>query len=105
MYFNYNTVAFGENISANNKIEYMQPTGYILGEIYDFPAYKDFIYNDNTKSRISISYQQSVSFGTIATNNVITTAKKLLAAELDIDFISETTGFSLSELNQLKENK
>ena len=33
LYFNYNTAAFGPNVSANGKLEYTQPTGYILGEV------------------------------------------------------------------------
>ena len=51
LYFNYNIAAFGPNVSANGKLEYTQPTGYILGEVYGFPAYKGFIQNDNTSSR------------------------------------------------------
>ncbi|AUP78722.1 T9SS type A sorting domain-containing protein [Flavivirga eckloniae] len=77
-YINYNTAAFGTNIFANNKIEYTQPGGSILGEVYGFPAYKDFIQNDNTDSRVSFSFQQGVSSGSITANNV-TTTKKLLA--------------------------
>ncbi|WP_422105428.1 BspA family leucine-rich repeat surface protein [Winogradskyella sp.] len=62
VYLDYNTAAFGENVSTNNNIEYSQPDGTILG--YSFgafsPAYKDFIQNDNTTSRVSLSFQQNV---------------------------------------------
>ncbi|WP_422105453.1 BspA family leucine-rich repeat surface protein [Winogradskyella sp.] len=66
VYVDYNTSAFGENVSANAAIEYSQPVGSILG--YEFsgvpfatPAYKDFIQNDNTTSRVSLSFQQNVA--------------------------------------------
>ncbi|WP_422107125.1 T9SS type A sorting domain-containing protein [Winogradskyella sp.] len=66
LYLDYNTAAFGENISANGNIEYSQPIGSIIG--YEFPgfpfptpAYKDFVQNDNTNSRVSLSFQQNVA--------------------------------------------
>lgn len=77
LYFNYNMAAFGSDISVNNKIEYLQPNGYILGETYGFPAYKDFIQNDNTTSRVGLSWQQGLSSGSITANNVLSTPKLL----------------------------
>lgn len=77
LYINYNTAAFGENISTNGKIEYTQPAGSILGEVSGSSVYKDFIQNDNTNSRISLSFQQGVGSGTITKNNVTTEAKVL----------------------------
>lgn len=63
VYFDYNSLAFGENISTNGAMEFSQPTGSILG--YTFgqfsPAYKDFVQNDNTNSRISLSFQQNIA--------------------------------------------
>jgi len=76
-YLNYNTLAFGENISTNGNIVYSQPAGSILGEVSGFPVYKDFIQNDNTSSRVSLSFQQGVSSGTIVSENVTTSAKLL----------------------------
>lgn len=69
VYFDYNTVAFGENISSNNAIEYSQPTGSILGFSFGMfsPAYKDFIQNDNIASRVSLSFQQNVAESGLAT--------------------------------------
>ncbi len=89
LYFNYNTAAFGENISTNNKLEYLQPKGYILGEVYNFPAYKYFIQNDNSSSRVSISYQQGVSSGTITDSNVIITPKKLFHLKIEYLDVSQ----------------
>ncbi|SNR46114.1 Por secretion system C-terminal sorting domain-containing protein [Lutibacter agarilyticus] len=77
LYLNYNTEAFGENVSANSKIEYTQPAGYILGAVNLLPIYKDFIQNDNTTSRVSLSFQQSLSSGSMDTNNVTVTLSKL----------------------------
>ncbi|WP_422107520.1 T9SS type A sorting domain-containing protein [Winogradskyella sp.] len=66
LYFDYNPAAFGTNISTNGNIEYSQPAGSIIG--YEFPgfpfstpAYKDFVQNDNTSSRVSLSFQQNVA--------------------------------------------
>ena len=63
VYFDYNTAAFGENVSSNNAIEYSQPASSILGgNLGPFaPAYKDFIQNDNTTSRVSLSFQQNLA--------------------------------------------
>ncbi|WP_299114089.1 BspA family leucine-rich repeat surface protein [uncultured Winogradskyella sp.] len=66
VYFDYNTAAFGENVSANTNIEYSQPSGSILGFAWPgvpfaTPAYKDFIQNDNTISRVSLSFQQNIA--------------------------------------------
>ncbi|MDC1162042.1 T9SS type A sorting domain-containing protein [Tenacibaculum sp.] len=82
IYFTYNTAAFGTNIKANGNFEYLQPSGSILGEVYGFPAYKDFIDNDNTTSRVSTSFQQGVSSGTITANNVTSTAKHLFSIKI-----------------------
>ena len=89
LYFNYNTAAFGSNVSANNMLTYTQPASYILGEVYGFPAYKDFIQNDNTTSRVSVSYQQGVSSGTITDNNVIATEKELFHLKIEYIDVSE----------------
>ncbi|MDY8137945.1 T9SS type A sorting domain-containing protein [Aquimarina sp. 2201CG5-10] len=78
LYLTYNTAAFGENISAAGSVEYTQPSGSILGEVYTFAAYKDFIQNDNTTSRVSLAFQQGIGSGTITANNVTGTPKLLL---------------------------
>ncbi|WP_422107519.1 BspA family leucine-rich repeat surface protein [Winogradskyella sp.] len=66
VYIDYNTAAFGENISGNGAIEYSQPDGTILGHTwpgfpFPTPAYKDFVENDNTTSRVSLSFQQNIA--------------------------------------------
>jgi|GEM_PF-511154 len=63
VYFDYNTAAFGENVSSNNAIEYSQPAGSILGYTFGMfsPAYKDFVQNDNITSRVSLSFQQNIA--------------------------------------------
>ncbi|MCF6212609.1 MAG: Ig-like domain-containing protein [Flavobacteriaceae bacterium] len=94
LYINYNTLAFGDNIVANSNIEYTQPIGYILGEVYGFPAYKDFVKNDNTTSRVSLSFQQGVSSGTITSNNVTGTPKKLF--HIKMKYLDKTKNPSIS---------
>ncbi len=90
LYLNYNTEAFGKNISVNNKLEYMRPIGYILGEVYSLPAYKDFVQNDNTISKVSISYQQGVGSGTISENNVLSTPKRLVHLKIEYLDVSQS---------------
>ncbi|VAV83344.1 Internalin-like protein (LPXTG motif) Lmo0331 homolog, partial [hydrothermal vent metagenome] len=85
LYFNYNTAAFGTNISANSKIEYTQPTGYILGEFNVLDVYGQFVQNDNTTSRVSLSWQQALSSGAMVANNV--TATPALLFHIKIQYI------------------
>jgi hypothetical protein len=69
VYFDYNTDAFGENISSNNAIEYTQPANSILGGNFaTLTAYRDFVQNDNNASRVSLSFQQNFSESFIAAN-------------------------------------
>ena len=90
LYVNYNTAAFGENIFTNNKITYTQPDGSILDETYNgFNVYKDFILNDNTNSRVSLSFQQGLSSGAIQANNVTTAATILLHIKIQFTDINE----------------
>ena len=89
IYFTYNTDAFGQNIHANGNFEYLQPSGSILAEVYGFPAYKDFIVNDNTTSRVSTAFQQGVSSGTITANNVTSTAKHLFSIKIKYADVSK----------------
>ncbi|WP_422105426.1 BspA family leucine-rich repeat surface protein [Winogradskyella sp.] len=82
VYLEYNTAAFGENVATNNSIEYSQPDGTILG--YSFgafsPAYRDFVQNDNTTSRVSLSFQQNIGLAGLETapELAITSTPKVL---------------------------
>ncbi|WP_422106262.1 BspA family leucine-rich repeat surface protein [Winogradskyella sp.] len=82
LYLDYNTAAFGEHVQANGHIEYSQPEGSILG--YSFgastPAYKYFIKNDNTGSRVALSFQQNIALEGLETVSElqITATPKLL---------------------------
>ncbi len=90
IYFTYNTTAFGENIDGSGNFEYLQPDGSILAETYSgFPAYSSFIANDNTNSRVSTSFQQGLSSGTITANNVTGTAKHLFSIKIKYEDINE----------------
>ena len=90
IYFTYNTAAFGTNIHTNSNFEYSQPSGSILGETYSgFPAYKDFIVNDNTTSRVSTSFQQGLSSGTITANNITSTPKHLFSIKIKYTDVNE----------------
>lgn len=91
LYFNYNTAAFGMNVSGNSMLEYTQPTGYILSELVAgvFPVYSGFVQNDNTASRFAVSYQQGFSAGSIAANNVTGTAKTLFHLKIQYVDVNE----------------
>jgi hypothetical protein len=91
VYFDYNTAAFGGNISSNGNIEYSQPTGSILeGNFATLPAYKDFVQNDNTSSRVSLSFQQNFSESFIASNipNIQITATPKVLFHIKIKYVN-----------------
>ncbi|WCO01772.1 FG-GAP-like repeat-containing protein [Psychroserpens ponticola] len=91
VYFEYNTAAFGGNISSNGAIEYSQPTGSILeGNFATLPAYKDFVQNDNTASRVSLSFQQNFSESFIASNipNIQITATPKVLFHIKIKYVN-----------------
>lgn len=86
LYINYNTSAFGSNIDANANAEVTHPNpDYILGDINGFPYYTSFNLIDNTDSRIAFSFQQGISSGSMTTENVTGTPKRLF--HLKIKFI------------------
>ncbi|WP_422104221.1 HYR domain-containing protein [Winogradskyella sp.] len=82
VYIDYANGAFGQNVSANGNIEYSQPDGSILGHSFGAfaPAYKDFVQNDNTASRVSLSFQQNIALAGLqtATELQVTAAPKVL---------------------------
>ena len=82
LYINYNTSAFGTNVSSNSNIEFTYVNGTcILGQHekdFNFgDLYKDYVANDNTTSRVSFSWQQNYAAGTFAGNNVTASASTL----------------------------
>ena len=90
LYLTYNTAAFGDNIHTNNALTYLQPAGSILAEQYGgFNAYKDFIKNDNTTSRVSLAFQQGLGSGSITANNVTSTPKVLLHVRIKFTNVNE----------------
>ena len=86
LYINYNTSAFGSNISASGAavVTYPNPD-YILGGKNILDYYNNFLLSDNTTSRIGFSFQQFLSSGGMTTENVTATPKKLF--HLAIKFI------------------
>ena len=97
LFFNYNTAAFGESVFTNGNFEYLQPTGSILAQAFGFPAYTSFITNDNTPSRVAVSFQQGVSSGTMTSENVTSTAAHLLSIKIRYTDSSEDPGVSLEQ--------
>lgn len=95
LYFTYNTLAFGENVFANGKIETTQPNedGYICGQYIDAAAaslYGTFVVNDNTTSRVSWAFSQAFSSSTIAIDNVTATPTKLFHLKMQyVDVVEE----------------
>ena len=92
LYINYNTAAFGTNVSGNSMLEYTQPAGYILSELVSgiFPVYSGFVQNDNTASRFAVSYQQGFSEGSIAANNVTDAPKNLFHLKIQYVNVNES---------------
>jgi len=83
IYFNYNTLAFGEWVKTNSMFTTSQDnaSGYICGQYIDaFAAdiYSGFVVNDNTASRVSWAFSQTFSESTFATDNITATATKLI---------------------------
>lgn len=75
LYFNYNTAAFGENVQASAAISVLRPTGSGLAQRHtdsNTPLYGPFVTNDNTTSRVSYAWIQSLSAGCFSGNNVLT---------------------------------
>ncbi|MFD0861941.1 T9SS type A sorting domain-containing protein [Sungkyunkwania multivorans] len=83
LYFDYSTAAFGSNIDAAGTIQITYPNagGYILGQFVDAAAANFFgttpTVNDNTTSKVAVSWTQTFAAGTIAANNVTSTPTQL----------------------------
>lgn len=74
VYFNYNTAAFGPSVKANAAIVVEQPEGSVLAQVYSVNRafYGTFIIRDNTNSRVSFAWTQSLSAGSYPGNNILT---------------------------------
>ena len=90
VYINYDTAIFGTFINGSGGIEisYPQSEGYILG----FEVFPGFGYYstsgsgiaDNSESRFSFAYQQAVSSGAIASNNVLASVTRLFHIKMEV---------------------
>lgn len=91
IYFNYNTEAFGENVHTNTNFEMLRPTGSILETriLGAIDAYQSFIVNDNTTSRVSTSFQQLASSGTIGMPVVGSTPTHLYSIKIKYADVSK----------------
>ncbi|WP_299680326.1 T9SS type A sorting domain-containing protein [uncultured Tenacibaculum sp.] len=97
IYFNYNTEAFGENVHANNNFEMSQPDGSILATGFfggTVKAYQSFIVNDNTISRVSTSFQQLASSGTVGMPVVNSTPQYLYSIKIKYTDVSKSPNVS-----------
>jgi hypothetical protein len=77
IYIEYNTAAFGENISNTGVLDYRRPEGSILGQTFfngALDAYELFVKNDNTSSRVSLSFQQQASHSIFTNSGGIVTS-------------------------------
>lgn len=94
LYFNYNTAAFGSNISGGSKVEITYPDaqGYICGQKDNVSGivaiYGPFIKNDNIDSRFSFAFLQTFSSGSFA-NNVTATPTKLFHIKIEYLDVNE----------------
>ncbi len=95
LYFNYNTAAFGDNVDANNGIEFTAPDGegYICGQGVDVASaakiYSGFIVNDNTDLIVSVAFTQTFSSSTFAANNVTSIPTKLFHIKIKYTDVNE----------------
>ncbi len=96
IYFNYNTVAFGDNVHTNGNFEMTAPDGSILASsiLGIIDAYTSFIVNDNTTSRVSTSFQQLASSGSIGSDNVTSTPTHLYSIKFKYADINEEPNVS-----------
>lgn len=95
VYFNYNSLAFGENVKTQGNFEFLQPEGSILKSqhpIIPLGFYTSFIVNDNTTDRVAVSFQQAVSSEGIASNNVTSVASHLFSIRIKYTDITESPG-------------
>ena len=97
LYFNYNTAAFGTNISGGSKVEITYPSaqGYILGQKNTVPPagildiYGPFIQNDNTPSRFAFAFLQTFGSGSFDDNVSSVTATKLFHIKIEYLDVNE----------------
>ena len=94
LYFNYNTLAFGENvfIKGAGNFEFLQPEGSLLAEkhaLFPLGLYKDFVTNNNIISRVAVSFQQSVAQDAMTTNIVTSTPRHLLSIKIKYENTNE----------------
>ena len=91
LYFNYDTAAFGVNVSAAGSVTFDHPTPaplpapYVLEDQHSaFPTgiYSSFIQNDNTTSRVSLSFQQTWGATAISANNVTSVPRALFKLKI-----------------------
>ncbi len=89
LYFNYNTDAFGVNISANDRFEVTaDENSYILGQISGFTDFYNISFiNDNTDFRVSWAFDQNVSSG--AMDQLVTSTPKLMI-HIKIEYVDVT---------------
>ncbi len=109
IYFNYNTLAFGENVKANGNFEVIATNpDYLVGQYIDAaPAniYGTQVINDNITSRVSWAFLQSFSSSTFAVNNVTSTPVKLMRVKFkyidvnelpDVSFVNDNAELSMA---------
>ncbi|WP_299114082.1 T9SS type A sorting domain-containing protein [uncultured Winogradskyella sp.] len=95
LYIEYNTDAFGENIANTTVFEYGRPVGSILEQTFfgGFVAgYSDFVEQNNTASRVSLSFQQNAPLGVLSSQGAIlttTTPKVLLHIKIKYTDVNE----------------
>lgn len=81
LYFNYDPVAFGTDVSRNNRIEIITANA-LLGTVVGFPVYQPPVVNDNTTNRVSVAYLQGTSSGCLPGPNVNATPSLLFTLRL-----------------------
>jgi hypothetical protein len=92
LYFNYNPSAFGESVKTTGNFEFLQPAGCILAEKHatiSFRAYNSFVVNNNTSTRVAVSFQQGLARDAMTAANVTSTPRHLCSLRFKYEDINE----------------
>ncbi|NQY04750.1 MAG: T9SS type A sorting domain-containing protein [Flavobacteriaceae bacterium] len=96
LYFNYSSAVFGTNISTNGGVTYSHGiigagSPYILDQDFSgaLAIYNNFIQNDNTTTRLSVSFGQVIGDGGISANNVTSTPTQLMHVSMLIADVNQ----------------
>ncbi|MGJ8665008.1 MAG: T9SS type A sorting domain-containing protein [Patiriisocius sp.] len=87
-YINYNPAAFGIEID-DTTVDFDYTPGSILSEVNFFPIYDSPIIQNRSNGIVSIAYEQSLSSGSMAENNIVSEGRVLGHLKIQMININE----------------